>query len=249
MARNWKLEEAIDVVRKGRHKAAIQDIGRRFPLFAQAALRGEDGLVEIIKATTTGSTGATIRKVENALRKEITQEQIDALDTEDFSNFEARKSGGKIKTIPTQTEETEETEEVEKPKKAKKKKPKKKVKKKQTPKKKVEKAESDSLDLKAMTVAELRKFARDKGIPLGGDVTTKGQIIVAIENALSEAESGATEEPEVEDNWDEVEEAEETEAEETEEAEEAEDDDWDDWDDSEAEADEDDEDDWDDWDI
>lgn len=70
MAKSWSVAEAVQVVVEGTDKAAIQDIGRRFPLFAVAAASGTTGLLEIISHL---SDKVTVRTLEAKMKEGVTE--------------------------------------------------------------------------------------------------------------------------------------------------------------------------------
>lgn len=83
MATNWTLSQALVKITEGTDKAAIQDIGRRFPLTAVALAEiGQNaGAVKIIGAVPSHITA---RKIESVLKDGVEQDpDVDTEDTED----------------------------------------------------------------------------------------------------------------------------------------------------------------------
>lgn len=83
MATNWTLSQALAKITEGTDKAAIQDIGRRFPLTAVALAEiGQNaGAVKIIGAVPSHITA---RKIESVLKDGVEQDpDVDTEDTED----------------------------------------------------------------------------------------------------------------------------------------------------------------------
>ena len=83
MATNWTLSQALAKITEGTDKAAIQDIGRRFPLTAVALAEiGQNaGAVKIISAVPSHITA---RKIESVLKDGVEQDpDVDTEDTED----------------------------------------------------------------------------------------------------------------------------------------------------------------------
>ena len=112
MAKNWTAAEAVGVLVKGEDKAAIQDIGRRFPLFATAASRGQVGLVEIIESLPEL---ITTRKVEGIFKEGIeeTDEEEDKPVQKKEAPVKKSKGKGKKKAKPEPVEDEDEEEEEE----------------------------------------------------------------------------------------------------------------------------------------
>lgn len=48
MAKNWTAAEAVKVIREGKDKAAIADIGRRFPIFTVLAASNLEKLIDAV---------------------------------------------------------------------------------------------------------------------------------------------------------------------------------------------------------
>ena len=115
MAKNWSAAEAARVVVEGTDKAAIQDIGRRFPLFLASASRGQEGLLEIIQ--TLNPDRITVRIIEKVLKEDVEDMPEDSEDEAATEEKPASKKapsgkkskGGKKKSKPVE-EEPEEDE-------------------------------------------------------------------------------------------------------------------------------------------
>lgn len=71
MAKNWAAAEAIEAI-KNDDRAAIKDIGNRFPLFAHYAACNPS---EIVKALPEY---LTVRKIEGILKGDLSVEETDA---------------------------------------------------------------------------------------------------------------------------------------------------------------------------
>lgn len=83
MATNWTLSQALAKITEGTDKAAIQDIGRRFPLtsVALAEIGQNAGAAKIICALPSH---VTARKIESVLKDGVEQDSdVDTEDTED----------------------------------------------------------------------------------------------------------------------------------------------------------------------
>lgn len=83
MATNWTLSQALAKITEGTDKAAIQDIGRRFPLTAVALAEiGQNvGAAKIIGAVPSHITA---RKIESVLKDGVDHDaDVDTEDTED----------------------------------------------------------------------------------------------------------------------------------------------------------------------
>lgn len=205
MAKNWSAAEAVVVINKGEDKAAIQDIGRRFPLFAVAAASGIDGLIEIIGAMPDHMT---TRKVESVLKADV-EELEDDVEAEEKPAKKADKpaKGKKGKTKKAEVEPDDEDEsdedEEETPKKSKgKKADKKKAKKQPEPEVEAdededwdEEEESDDDGFDDMSLAQLKKEAKKQKINAKG--MDKDQIIAALRGEEPEEED-----EDEEDDWD-----------------------------------------------
>ena len=83
MATNWTLSQALAKITEGTDKAAIQDIGRRFPLtaVALAEIGHNAGAAKIIGAVPSHITA---RKIESVLKDGVEQDSdVDIEDAED----------------------------------------------------------------------------------------------------------------------------------------------------------------------
>ena len=98
MATNWTLSQALAKITEGTDKAAIQDIGRRFPLTAVALAEiGQNaGAAKIIGAVPSHITA---RKIESVLKDGVEQDpDMDAdIEDEDETKKPAKKAA-KAKT-------------------------------------------------------------------------------------------------------------------------------------------------------
>jgi len=77
MAKNWKVGEAVEAIKSG-NREDIQNIGKRFPIFAVLAGQTNEAGVEILKALPEYITA---RKIEGVLKGDI-QETEDTEETE-----------------------------------------------------------------------------------------------------------------------------------------------------------------------
>ena len=105
MATNWTLSQALAKITEGTDKAAIQDIGRRFPLTAVALAEiGQNaGAAKIIGALPSHITA---RKIESVLKDGVEQDSdVDVEDAEDEE--EAPKKTAKAKTEEDADDEEE----------------------------------------------------------------------------------------------------------------------------------------------
>jgi len=173
MAKNWSAKEAIVVLAQGKDKAAIQDIGRRFPLFATAGSRGVEGLLEIIQALPDNITA---RKVEGVLKEgvgeyEEEKEEKPAKAKEEKKAKKATAKKGKKKVEEPEEEEEEEELEDE------------------------DWDEEEEESLEDLTLPQLRKKAKELGIDTK-KVKGKKKLIAAIEAADEDDED------EDDDDWD-----------------------------------------------
>ena len=116
MATNWTLSQALAKITEGTDKAAIQDIGRRFPLtaVALAEIGKNAGAAKIIGAVPSYITA---RKIESALKDGVEQDSDvdveDAEDEEEAPKKEAKKPAKKA--AKEKTEEDAEDEEEDDP--------------------------------------------------------------------------------------------------------------------------------------
>ena len=115
MATNWTLSQALAKITEGTDKAAIQDIGRRFPLTAVALAEiGQNaGAAKIIGAVPSYITA---RKIESALKDGVEQDSDvdveDAEDEEEAPKKEAKKPAKKA-TKANAEEDAEDTDDDE----------------------------------------------------------------------------------------------------------------------------------------
>lgn len=111
MATNWTLSQALAKITEGTDKAAIQDIGRRFPLtaVALAEIGQNEGAAKIIGAVPSHITA---RKIESVLKDGVGQDVDMDEDTEDEE--EAPKKPAK-KAAKAKTEEDAEDDEEDDP--------------------------------------------------------------------------------------------------------------------------------------
>lgn len=113
MATNWTLSQALAKITEGTDKAAIQDIGRRFPLtaVALAEIGNNVGAAKIIGAVPSHITA---RKIESVLKDGVEQDSdVDVEDTEDEDEApkkEVKKPAKKAAKAKTE-EDTEDDEE------------------------------------------------------------------------------------------------------------------------------------------
>ena len=111
MATNWTLSQALVKITEGTDKAAIQDIGRRFPLtaVALAEIGKNAGAAKIISALPSHITA---RKIESVLKDGVEQDSdVDVEDAEDEE--ETPKKEAKKPTKKADKEKTEEDAEDE----------------------------------------------------------------------------------------------------------------------------------------
>ena len=113
MATNWTLSQALAKITEGTDKAAIQDIGRRFPLTAVALAEiGQNaGAAKIIGAVPSHITA---RKIESVLKDGVEQDSDvdveDAEDEEEAPKKEVKKLAKKAAKAKTE-EDAEDDEE------------------------------------------------------------------------------------------------------------------------------------------
>ena len=113
MATNWTLSQALAKITEGTDKAAIQDIGRRFPLTAVALAEiGQNaGAAKIIGAVPSHITA---RKIESVLKDGVEQDSDvdveDAEDEEEAPKKEVKKPAKKAAKAKTE-EDVEDDEE------------------------------------------------------------------------------------------------------------------------------------------
>lgn len=116
MATNWTLSQALAKITEGTDKAAIQDIGRRFPLTAVALAEiGQNaGAAKIIGAVPSHITA---RKIESVLKDGVEQDSdVDVEDTEDEEEAPKKEAKKPVKkTAKAKTEEDAEDDEEDDP--------------------------------------------------------------------------------------------------------------------------------------
>ena len=157
MATNWTLAEATKEILAG-NKEAIQDVGRRFPLTANAI------------ASMGNNTGALT--LINAMPDYITARKIEAI----------LKDG--VQESDDVEEENEETVKEEKP--AKKEKAEKKPAKKEKEVEPEEETADDSVDYSKMTAVELFKLCKKRGIKV--EPKQKADVYIKALKAADEPE-------------------------------------------------------------
>lgn len=113
MATNWTLSQALAKITEGTDKAAIQDIGRRFPLTAVALAEiGQNaGAAKIIGAVPSYITA---RKIESALKDGVEQDSDvdveDAEDEEETPKKEVKKPAKKAAKAKTEEDAEDDDE-------------------------------------------------------------------------------------------------------------------------------------------
>ena len=114
MATNWTLSQALAKITEGTDKAAIQDIGRRFPLtaVALAEIGNNVGAAKIIGAVPSHITA---RKIESVLKDGVEQD-ADVEDTEDDEEATKKEDKKPVKkAAKAKTEEDTEDEDEDDP--------------------------------------------------------------------------------------------------------------------------------------
>ena len=116
MATNWTLSQALAKITEGTDKAAIQDIGRRFPLtaVALAEIGKNAGADKIIGALPSHITA---RKIESVLKDGVEQDSdVDVEDAEDEEEAPKKEAKKPVKkTAKAKTEEDAEDDEEDDP--------------------------------------------------------------------------------------------------------------------------------------
>lgn len=108
MATNWTLSQALAKITEGTDKAAIQDIGRRFPLtaVALAEIGKNAGAVKIIGAVPSH---VTARKIEAVLKDGVEQDaEVDDTDIDDEEEEKPTKKVADKKANKTKTKAADE---------------------------------------------------------------------------------------------------------------------------------------------
>lgn len=200
MAKNWSAAEAARVVYEGKDKAAIMDIGKRFPLFVAAASRGTEGLLEIIGALHPDRI--TARTIESKLKEGVGEYEEDEDATEDKpaakkapAKTTATKGRGRSKAAV----EEDEDEEEEAPKKPTRGRGKAASKAKPEPEEDEDdedfEDDEDEIDYEELSLTELRKEAKRQKINVAG--MKRDQIIAALRG-----EDDDEEDEDDDDDWD-----------------------------------------------
>lgn len=78
MAVNWTVAQATAVILEGTNKEQIQDITRRFPLFAVTVAKGD--LLAVAQATPEH---LTVRKIESVMKEGVTVTEVEDEDVEE----------------------------------------------------------------------------------------------------------------------------------------------------------------------
>lgn len=116
MATNWTLSQALAKITEGTDKAAIQDIGRRFPLTAVALAEiGQNvGAAKIIGALPSHITA---RKIESVLKDGVENDSdVDIEDAEDDEEAPKKEAKKPVKkTAKAKTKEDAEDDEEDDP--------------------------------------------------------------------------------------------------------------------------------------
>ena len=126
MATNWTMVDAFEVIKKNEDRAAVADIVKRFPLTSRAMILAStnEGAEEIVRALPVY---VTVRKIENVLKGEIEDDEVDETEEE---TPKKRKSAKKSKKKPEpEDEDVDDEDDEEEEEEASKKKPAKKGKK------------------------------------------------------------------------------------------------------------------------
>lgn len=102
MAKNWKMGEAVRAIQEG-NKEDIQDIGRRFPLFANLAAQVNDAGAALIDCVPDYCTA---RKIESVLKGDVqpTTESEEA-EEEEEAKKPAKKAPAKKATKKAEEDE------------------------------------------------------------------------------------------------------------------------------------------------
>lgn len=109
MATNWTLSQALTKITEGTDKAAIQDIGRRFPLTAVALAEiGQNvGAAKIIGAVPSHITA---RKIESVLKDGVDQDADEEIEDDAAEEEEDKKPAKKTAKKPVKKAEVEDSE-------------------------------------------------------------------------------------------------------------------------------------------
>lgn len=111
MAKNWKVGEAVKAIQAG-NKEDIQDIGRRFPLFANLAAQVNEAGVALLDCVPDYCTA---RKIESVLKGDVQEAETEAEETEEDPAPAPKKAEKPAKKAPAKAkakakEEDEEDE-------------------------------------------------------------------------------------------------------------------------------------------
>lgn len=108
MAKAWTMAEAVKAIHEG-DKAAINDIGGRFPLFANLAAQVNDAAVELIGFVPEIMTA---RKVEAQLKAMVGDVEEEApVEEKSVEKKRGRKPAKKVEELEEADDEEEEDEE------------------------------------------------------------------------------------------------------------------------------------------
>lgn len=109
MATNWTLSQALKKITEGTDKAAIQDIGRRFPLTAVALAEiGQNvGAAKIIGAVPSHITA---RKIESVLKDGVDQDADEEIEDDAAEEEEDKKPAKKTAKKPVKKAEVDDSE-------------------------------------------------------------------------------------------------------------------------------------------
>ena len=109
MATNWTLSQALKKITEGTDKAAIQDIGRRFPLTAVALAEiGQNaGAAKIIGAVPSH---ITTRKIESVLKDGVDQDADEEIEDDVAEEEEDKKPVKKTAKKPVKNAEVDDSE-------------------------------------------------------------------------------------------------------------------------------------------
>lgn len=108
MAINWTAAEAVKVLREGKDKDAIVDIGKRFPLFAIAA-QSEKGLLDMILSLPENMSARKLNGLLDENFAGIKVERNTEVDDEDEEEVEEKPA----KKAPAKKEKVEKEEDAE----------------------------------------------------------------------------------------------------------------------------------------
>lgn len=93
MAKNWNMAEATKVIVDGTNDAALQDLGRRFPLTTVKLAKIGAKAPEITELMAAFPDHMTVRKIESALKDGVDEVEID--DVEDDEEIEEKPAKAK----------------------------------------------------------------------------------------------------------------------------------------------------------